>query len=69
MVRQLIGAGVELGEGEDVRFEAHGGRVGGEGGLTLEDLVEGGVHGEGGRGVIPGAEHLLALGRSEQHDF
>ncbi len=63
---QLVGARVELGEGEDGVLEADGGGVGRALGLQLEDVVDAGVDGDVGAGVIPGLQHLLTLGGGQQ---
>ncbi len=63
---QLVGARVELGEGEDGVLEGDGGSVGSPGDLELEGVVEAGVDGHVCGGVVPGLQHLLALGGGQQ---
>ncbi len=63
---QLVGARVELVEGEDGVLEADGGGVGRARGLELEGVVEAGVDGNIRGGLVPTAQHLLTLGGGQQ---
>ncbi len=66
---QLVGARVELVEGEDGVFEADGGSVGRARGLELEGVVEAGVDGNIRGGLVPTAQHLLTLGGGQQRQL